>query len=68
VGRVILIEYADHLSLIIVDAVGRYSAADRDRPRTPYRDRLSINETPMLEPEHFEHLNDNIAYIRREDW
>jgi hypothetical protein len=32
------------------------------------RDRLSINETPMLEPEHFEHLNDNITYIRREDW
>ena len=27
-----------------------------------------INETPMLEAEHFQHLNENVTYIRREDW
>src|ERR1700758_1373248 len=26
-----------------------------------------INETPMLEADHFQHLNDNVTYIRRED-
>src|SRR5271157_2654995 len=27
-----------------------------------------INESPMIEPENFQHLNDNVTYIRREDW
>jgi MoaA/NifB/PqqE/SkfB family radical SAM enzyme len=27
-----------------------------------------INESPMLEPEHFAHMNDNVTYIRQEDW
>jgi len=27
-----------------------------------------INETPMIEPDHFQHLNENVTYIRREDW
>ena len=27
-----------------------------------------INETPMLEADHFQHLNDNVTYIRQEDW
>jgi len=27
-----------------------------------------INETPMLEADHFQHLNDNVTYIRKEDW
>jgi MoaA/NifB/PqqE/SkfB family radical SAM enzyme len=27
-----------------------------------------INESPMIEPEHFAHLNDNVTYITREDW
>jgi MoaA/NifB/PqqE/SkfB family radical SAM enzyme len=27
-----------------------------------------INESPMIEPEHFTHLNDNVTYIRQEDW
>lgn len=27
-----------------------------------------INETPMIEPDNFQHLNDNVTYIRREDW
>ena len=27
-----------------------------------------INESPMIEPEHFAHLKDNVTYIMREDW
>lgn len=27
-----------------------------------------INESPMLEQDHFKHLNDNPTFIRREDW
>ena len=27
-----------------------------------------INETPMLEPEHFEHFENNATFIRKEDW
>lgn len=27
-----------------------------------------INESPMLEPEHFEHFDNNPTFIRREDW
>ncbi len=27
-----------------------------------------INETPMLEAEHFQHLNENVTYIHKEDW
>jgi MoaA/NifB/PqqE/SkfB family radical SAM enzyme len=27
-----------------------------------------INETPMIEPDHFQHLNENVTYIRQEDW
>jgi MoaA/NifB/PqqE/SkfB family radical SAM enzyme len=27
-----------------------------------------ICEPPMLEPEHFEHFDDNVTYIRKEDW
>jgi MoaA/NifB/PqqE/SkfB family radical SAM enzyme len=27
-----------------------------------------INETPMIEPDHFMHLEDNVTYIRKEDW
>lgn len=27
-----------------------------------------INETPMIEPDHFQHLNENVTYIRKEDW
>ena len=27
-----------------------------------------INETPMLEAGHFQHLNENVTYIHREDW
>jgi MoaA/NifB/PqqE/SkfB family radical SAM enzyme len=27
-----------------------------------------INETPMLEPEHFEHFENNPTFIRKEDW
>jgi MoaA/NifB/PqqE/SkfB family radical SAM enzyme len=27
-----------------------------------------INETPMLEPEHFAHMDDNPTFIRQEDW
>ncbi|HEY1221433.1 MAG: radical SAM protein [Bryobacteraceae bacterium] len=27
-----------------------------------------INETPMIEPEHFAHLNENVTYIHQEDW
>jgi len=27
-----------------------------------------INESPMIEPEHFAHMEDNVTYIREEDW
>ena len=27
-----------------------------------------INETPMLEPEHFEHFENNPTFIHEEDW
>jgi len=27
-----------------------------------------INETPMIQPEHFAHLDDNVTYIHQEDW
>jgi MoaA/NifB/PqqE/SkfB family radical SAM enzyme len=27
-----------------------------------------INESPMIEPQHFDHFEDNVTYIRREDW
>jgi MoaA/NifB/PqqE/SkfB family radical SAM enzyme len=27
-----------------------------------------ICEPPMLEPDHFEHFDDNVTYIRKEDW
>jgi len=27
-----------------------------------------INETPMIEPDHFQHLTDNPTFIRQEDW
>jgi MoaA/NifB/PqqE/SkfB family radical SAM enzyme len=27
-----------------------------------------INETPMIEPEHFAHMDNNVTYIGREDW
>jgi len=27
-----------------------------------------INESPMIEPQHFDHFDDNVTYIRREDW
>ena len=27
-----------------------------------------INETPMLEPEHFDHFENNPTFIRKEDW
>jgi MoaA/NifB/PqqE/SkfB family radical SAM enzyme len=27
-----------------------------------------INEPPMITPEHFEHLHDNVTYIHKEDW
>jgi MoaA/NifB/PqqE/SkfB family radical SAM enzyme len=27
-----------------------------------------INEPPMIEPDHFEHLHDNVTYIHKEDW
>lgn len=27
-----------------------------------------ICEPPMLEPEHFDHFDDNVTYIRQEDW
>lgn len=27
-----------------------------------------INETPMIEPDHFQHLTENVTYIRQEDW
>jgi MoaA/NifB/PqqE/SkfB family radical SAM enzyme len=27
-----------------------------------------INEPPMIEPEHFDHLHDNVTYIHKEDW
>ncbi len=27
-----------------------------------------INETPMLEADHFQHLNENVTYIHKEDW
>jgi len=27
-----------------------------------------INESPMIEPDHFAHLDNNVTYIREEDW
>jgi MoaA/NifB/PqqE/SkfB family radical SAM enzyme len=27
-----------------------------------------INETPMIEPDHFQHLDENVTYIRPQDW
>jgi MoaA/NifB/PqqE/SkfB family radical SAM enzyme len=27
-----------------------------------------INETPMIEPDNFQHLTENVTYIRQEDW
>jgi MoaA/NifB/PqqE/SkfB family radical SAM enzyme len=27
-----------------------------------------INETPMIAPDHFEHLENNVTYITKEDW
>src|SRR6202008_1663988 len=27
-----------------------------------------INESPMIEPEHFQHFSDNVTYITQEDW
>jgi len=27
-----------------------------------------INETPMIEPDHFQHQDENVTYIRPEDW
>ncbi len=27
-----------------------------------------INESPMIEPEHFDHFHDNVTYIHKEDW
>ncbi len=38
--------------------------ARRNRIATDYH----LNETPMIEPEHFEHLGENSTFIRREDW
>jgi MoaA/NifB/PqqE/SkfB family radical SAM enzyme len=38
--------------------------ARQNRIATDYH----INESPMIEPEHFAHLDDNVTYITSQDW
>jgi MoaA/NifB/PqqE/SkfB family radical SAM enzyme len=38
--------------------------AHENRIATDYH----INETPMLEPDHFQHATENVTFIGREDW
>ncbi|HEX3877715.1 MAG TPA: radical SAM protein [Bryobacteraceae bacterium] len=46
------------------DIRGLTEIAREHRIATDYH----INEPPMLEPEHFEHLHDNVTYIHKENW
>jgi MoaA/NifB/PqqE/SkfB family radical SAM enzyme len=46
------------------DVRGLTEIARAHRVATDYH----INETPMLEPEHFEHFENNTTFIRKEDW